>query len=167
MTKLLIAILTTPCVLLLLGPASAEARNIISWGTMYAVDGPFLGSTNPIRGVNGDTEAWVLKKAEGHLTTKGKIEVEVKGLIFKDGDPNDEPTFKAVVSCLTESDGTTPVINVATRGFPATPSGNSKIDDKIELPNPCVAPIVFITGDDETIWFAVTGFEKEEKDEED
>src|SRR5262249_25152769 len=130
MSKLLMAAVTTSCALLLLVTASAEAKNIIAWGTMYAVDGPFLGSANAIRGVNGDTEAWVLKKVSGHLTTKGQIEVEVKGLIFKDGDPNDESVFKAVVSCLTENGDATPVVNVPTRGFPASGSGDSHIKDK-------------------------------------
>src|SRR5262245_40519697 len=120
MTKLLIAVSTACCLLLSLGVASAGHDTIIAWGTMYGVDGPFLGSANPIRGLSGDTEAWKLKKAEGRLTTKGDIEVHVKGLIFTDGDPNDEPTFKAVVSCLTEADTTTPVVNVATKGFRAT-----------------------------------------------
>ena len=56
----------------------------------------------------------------------------------------------------------TPTANVATAGFHATRSGNADIDATVELPNPCVAPVIFVTGDDPEKWFAVTGFESEE-----
>jgi hypothetical protein len=44
-------------------------------------------------------------------------------------------------------------------------NGNSFIDQKLDLPNPCVAPIVFVMAGSEDKWFAVTGFEREEADE--
>lgn len=89
----------------------------------------------------------------------------MRGLVFKEGaltGKNDEANSRAVVSCLTESGNTTPVANVATAGFPASTSGNSNIDASLKLPNPYVAPIIFITGEDPNKWFAVTGFENEE-----
>jgi hypothetical protein len=49
-----------------------------------------------------------------------------------------------------------------TEGFPATPTGDSVIHADIELPNPCVAPIVMVLAGSENKWFAVTGFEAEE-----
>ena len=48
--------------------------------------------------------------------------------------------------------------NVTTEGFPATESGDSDIDAQLELPETCVAPIVFIIAGSEEKWFAVTGF---------
>jgi hypothetical protein len=51
--------------------------------------------------------------------------------------------------------------NVTTAGFPATPTGDSDIDAMITLPNPCVAPIVFVLSGSEDKWFAVIGFESE------
>jgi len=41
------------------------------------------------------------------------------------------------------------------------------IKAKIDLPNPCVAPIITVLAGSEDKWFAVTGFEAEEEEEED
>jgi hypothetical protein len=56
--------------------------------------------------------------------------------------------------------------NVIMEGFPATVDGNSFINAKVELPNPCVAPIIMVLSGSENKWFAVTGFEVEEAEEE-
>jgi len=66
------------------------------------------------------------------------------------------------VSCLTEDGDQVKEVNATTNGFPADAQGNSNIDAKVELPNPCVAPIVFVLAGSEDKWFAVTGFEEEE-----
>lgn len=52
--------------------------------------------------------------------------------------------------------------NVVTEGFPANVNGDSFINAKIELPNPCVAPVIMVLAGSEDKWFAVTGFEAEE-----
>ena len=77
---------------------------------------------------------------------------------------NDEENFRGAVSCLTESDETVRTVNVITPGFPANEKGDSNINAKVELPNPCVAPIVFVLAGSEDKWFAVTGFESEEEE---
>jgi len=145
-------------------------RTILGFGTMYGVDGPFVGDANPVRGVVGDEAPWEVGSVAGKLDTQGRLTIVVRGLVFKD-DPrapegfvgkNDEPTFRGLVSCLTEEGNQTPVRNVTTKEFPATITGNSFIHDKIELPNPCVAPIVMILAGSEDKWFAMTGFESEE-----
>jgi hypothetical protein len=74
---------------------------------------------------------------------------------------NDEDQFRGVVSCLVEQGGQVVTQHVTTRGFPATPSGDSDIDAQIELPEECVAPIIFIIAGSEEKWFAVTGFSSE------
>jgi hypothetical protein len=137
---------------------------IMAFGTMYGVDGPFLDPANAIRGIIGDEAAWKLDSARGFLTKDGHLKIRVRGLIFGDGTPNDEDTFRGAVSCLTENEdlGTTPVANVFTEGFPATPSGDSDIDAQVTLPNPCVAPVIFVLAGSEDKWFSVTGFEAEE-----
>jgi len=136
---------------------------IMAFGTMYGVDGPFLDPANAIRGIIGDEAAWKLDSARGVLTKDGHLKIRVRGLIFGDGTPNDEDTFRGAVSCLTENEdaGTTPVANVFTEGFPATPSGDSDIDAQVPLPNPCVAPVIFVLAGSEDKWFSVTGFEAE------
>jgi hypothetical protein len=136
-------------------------RAILAFHTMYGVDGPFTDPANALRGIVGDEDAWKLASAAGFLATDGHLKIHVRGLIFGDGRPNDEGTFRGAVSCLTEDEaaGTTPVVNVITDGFPATPEGDSDIDATVVLPNPCVAPVVFVLAGSEDKWFSVTGFE--------
>jgi hypothetical protein len=152
---------------------SAESRHgqqVVGFDTMYGVDGPFVGDTNPIRGVIGDELPWTVTHfIRGELDSSGRLRILVRGLVFSD-DPsvppelrgiNDEAEFRGLVSCLTESGDAIETQNVATGGFPATRSGNSFIDTKIELPNPCVAPIIMVLAGSEDKWFAVSGVETE------
>jgi hypothetical protein len=147
----------------------SRPRDILAFETMYAVDGPFIGDANAIRGVIGDELPWTIAHhVKGKLETNGHLKIKVRGLVFTD-DPevpvelrgkNDETEFRALVSCLSEEGETVVTKNVTSAGFPATESGDSDIDATIELPEPCVAPIVFILAGTEDKWFAVTGFEK-------
>jgi hypothetical protein len=139
---------------------------------MYGVDGPFVGEANPIRGVIGDELPWEIEKfITGTLDTNGRLFIVVRGLVFKD-DPsvppelrgkNDETEFRGLVSCLTEEGETVVTKNIITEGFPATGEGDSFINAQLELPNPCVAPIIMVLAGSEEKWFAVTGFEATEK----
>ena len=149
-----------------------SAHVILSFGTMYGVEGPLLGEANAIRGIAGDEAPWEIAQfIRGRLFKDGRLQILVRGLVFGDDplvDPelvgkNDEETFRGVVSCLTEDESEGIVTaNVTTAGFPATELGNSFINEKLELPNPCIAPIVFVLAGSEDKWFAVTGFETEE-----
>ena len=99
----------------------------------------------------------------------------MKGLVFAD-DPlvppdlvgrNDEDNFRGLVSCLTEdAAGAIVTQNVTTDGFAANSRGDSFIDQTLVLPNPCIAPIIFVMAGSEDKWFAVTGYERESDDEE-
>lgn len=152
--------------------AQNEGEKIImAFETMYGVDGPFVGDTNPIRGIIGDELPWEIANfIVGKLDTTGRLRIVVRGLVFKD-DPsvppelrgkNDEAQFRGCVSCLTEENGQVVTKNVITAGFPANTSGDSLIYAKIALPNPCVAPIIMVLAGSEDKWFAVTGFELEQ-----
>ena len=153
---------------------NALLPNILTFDTMYGVEGPFLGEANAIRGVVGDEAPWEVERfIKGRLAKNGRLQILVRGLVFAD-DPsvppelvgkNDEETFRGLVSCLTEEGETIVTRNVETDGFPADEEGNSYIDAKIDLPNPCIAPIVFVMAGSEEKWFAVTGFESEEEGE--
>jgi hypothetical protein len=153
-------------------PVPGAAPTILAFGTMYGVDGPFIGDANKVRGVEGDELPWEIGPVTGRLDAKGRLFLVVRGLVFKD-DPsvppelrgkNDESEFRGLVSCLTEEGDHVVERNVTTKGFPATESGNSFIHTQIELPNPCVAPIVMVLAGSEEKWFAMTGFESEEKE---
>ncbi len=146
-----------------------RALDILSFDAMYGVDGPFIGETNAVRGIVGDELPWAVESVRGSLDSSGRLRIRVRGLVFKNAPSvppeivgtNDETDFRAAVSCLTEGTSTTPEVNVVTQGFPASTSGDSDIDAHVELPNPCVAPIVLILAGSEDKWFAITGIETE------
>lgn len=152
------------------GPPPPTPR-LLAFDHMYGVDGPFVGDANLIRGIPGDELPWTVARfIRGRLDTEGNLKIEVRGLVFADKPSvppdlrgkNDESDFRAVVSCLTEqSDTEVGTANVTTAGFPATEEGDATIDTQVKLPNPCVAPIVFVIAGSEDKWFAVTGFEAE------
>ena len=149
------------------------ARKVLSLHAMYGVDGAFVGAVNPIRGLVGDELPWEIGKAtHGELDANGRLKLHVQGLVFAD-DPsvppelqgtNDEAEFRAVVSCLTvDESGNVVTSNLVTAGFPATTGGDCDIDTTVELPETCVAPIVFVIAGSEDKWFAVTGVDNEEE----
>jgi hypothetical protein len=141
--------------------SAANSRNgetVLEFKTMFGVDGPFRGAANAIRGIPGAGAPWRIDDVDGELKSDGVIKIDVKGLVLVSTGQNPSPTFRAIVSCLT-SDGTTvTTVNRITNSFPATPSGDSQIEANVSLPNPCVAPIVFVApGADPPRWFSVTG----------
>src|SRR4029453_6163349 len=138
---------------LTVSPATASnGQKILTFHTMVAVSGPFVGSTNPIRGINGGGLPWQIDAGKGQLSTSGKLEVKVRGLVLLEAAPvpealqgtNPVANFQAVVSCLTPTDGGVTTVNVATALSPASPSGDAKITAHLDLPSPCFAPIVFV-----------------------
>ena len=147
-------------------------RTLLAFQSMYGVDGPFVGTANPVRGIAGDGLPWdVPTVANGVLTTDGGLFIAVRGLVISDeeGIPDDlrginpDATFRGLVSCLTEEGDSVIEKNVPTKEFKANKQGDSLIFTKIELPNPCVAPIVMIEAGKRDAWFAMTGFEDEEE----
>ncbi len=158
---------------LLIGPAAAvnaDGLTILKFGTMVGVPKAYTAGQNPIRGVNGGGLPWVINGAEGKLTAYGKLNIHVSGLVLDPNDPtvisrgvanvNPSATFRAIVSCQTVSGGTA---NVMTDPFPATTGllsdggGNAEIETRISLPQPCIAPIIFVTSGTGA-WFAATGY---------
>ena len=140
---------------------NSKSPKVLKFDLMVGVSGSFQGTTNSIRGISGGGLPWILSKGEGKLSADGKIKVEVEGLIIPGGltpVPNPVPFFKAIVSCLSiDEGGNALIINVETGLFPASELGDSKIKDTVELPNPCIAPIIFVTAPS-GVWFAATGF---------
>lgn len=149
-------------------PASADESKILEFNTMVGLPRPFTGATNAIRGIPGGGLPWVIEFGKGTLNPDGKVDILVKGLVF---DPNDQtvidrglagintiPNFKAIVSCLSkDADGYATTVNVSTGLFPADEEGNARIKDTVSLPQPCIAPIIFVTSPGGA-WFASTGF---------
>jgi hypothetical protein len=139
----------------------ANARGvpkILEFETMVGVPRPYTGATNAIRGVPGGGQPWIISYAQGELSTNGKLEVTVNGLVLVSTGANPVPNFKAIVSCLSkDAEGSPTTVNVTTTGlFPASVTGDAKIEETVVLPSPCIAPIVFVTNPNGS-WFAATG----------
>ena len=152
-----------------------NGRTILKFDTMIGVLRPYTGATNPIRGIAGGGAPWaVVGSANGELKQSGELKVEVRGLVLDPNDPaliaagragqNPIPSFKATVSCLSvDAAGQPSTVNVATDPFPATlglasaGGGNAEIEANLVLPQPCIAPIIFV-GNAGGAWFAATGF---------
>jgi hypothetical protein len=145
-------------------PATAQEPKILEFDTMVGVPAGLTGAQSQavLRGINGGGLPWVLTSAHGLLTTSGKLEIEVQGLVLAAGantGSNPSAVFRGLVSCL-RSDGS--VQNILTEPFPATTGlasaggGNAKIETTVTLPQPCIAPIIFVTNNGGS-WFAATG----------
>jgi len=183
---LILSILAMPA--LAASSAKAEdhhkgAKIILHFKSMFGVDAPFLSTPPPdanppgngpldsdpkVRDVLGDYQSWkIAKSVDGKLFSDGKLIINIKGLIFGNGSPNDEDHFRVLVSCQTAPDSTTntPFSNVITDPFPVhKPIGKGNANIKVQLenfPSPCLAPAVMILNGDSAegdVWFAVTGF---------
>lgn len=139
--------------------AAGKGKTILEFDTMVGVTGPFVGTANPIRGINGGGLPWVIANGNGELQANGQLEVDVRGLVLAAGPAagtNPVTNFKAIVSCLSVSNGNPTTVNVSTGLFPASRTGNAHIEAKLALPSPCLAPIVFVTSPTGA-WFATTG----------
>ncbi|MFZ2726765.1 MAG: hypothetical protein WAX77_10980 [Methylococcaceae bacterium] len=157
----IILLLSTP----VFAVANPMPQEILHFKTMYAVDGAFLtpdGATVPnVRDVVGDYQAWKINKfIKGHLFSDGRLIVKVRGLVFPNA-PNDEYYFRALVSCLTNNNGFIATQNVISDSVWTNPAGNADFNQQLQLPSPCVAPVVMILNGDSTegnVWFAISGF---------
>jgi len=139
--------------------AGPKDGKVLKFDRMAPVVAPFTGATNPIRGINGGGVPWALTSAEGQLRADGRLRIEVVGLIIPASRTNPISAFRGVVNCLT-TDSPTNGVNLVTDPFPATPEGDATITARVELPTPCVAPIVFVTNGTVAspgAWFATTG----------
>jgi len=179
MKKLVYLVLTAAMVLagafygLRASAAYAKTPKILEFDTMVGVPRPYTGAANSIRGIPGGGLPWVIGAAEGELKQSGDLEVSVMGLVIDPNDPtaisrglagtNPSATFIATVSCQSkDASGNATVTNVSTKQFPATTGpasaggGNAKVEAHLDLPRPCIAPIIFVTSPGGA-WFAATG----------
>ena len=136
------------------GPGST----VLKFKTMVGTVAPYTGA-NAIRGIVGAGSPWSIDKADGTLKANGDLAVKVTGLIVT-GSTNPAPTFRVVVSCQSVDAGAAVIVNRVTAPFPATPTGDASFNGNVDLPSPCIAPIVFVTngtGNPPGGWFSVAG----------
>jgi hypothetical protein len=147
--------------------ADSGSAVIMKFDTLVPVGGPQTGSAGDVRGIASGGLPWVLEAGSGSLSCDGHLIVRIRGLVLA-ADPevpaslrrrNPFPAFRVVVSCLrTGPNGSAIVANVSTGDFAASAEGDSEIDARVSLPQPCIAPIVLVTGPSGTDgWLAVTG----------
>ena len=138
-----------------------------------------------IRDVASGGRPWVLTsikavlKEPGDGETSSRLKVDVVGLVFAPGTiiggvnvggtTGAVTHFAATLSCV---DATGLTVNVTTGGFPTTTTGNARIEQDIDVPPVCYAPIVLVrsftpaAGNNGAVpaagtagnWFASTGF---------
>ena len=145
-----------------------STEQMLAFNSMYGVEGAFIDNTT-VRGVLGDELPWDVGAVRGSLTVGGHLQLHVTGVVFSNAPSvpqnlrgiNDETSFRALVSCITEQNDKLAISNVMTAGFSANRMGDSHIDAFLKLPQPCVAPVVFVMSGSENKWFAVTGGELE------
>lgn len=161
--SLVVLLLAVLIVVPAVGSTAKRHGDVLEFDVMAPVTEPYTGPTNAIREVPGGGLPWEIDAARGELREDGRLKVRVEGLVLARRAPvpvelqgtNPITSFKAIVSCLTTS-GVAPVTtNVSTGLFPATAAGDAKIETVVELPSPCLAPIVFVTSPDGA-WFSVT-----------
>src|ERR1044071_7915730 len=144
--------------------AAAKGPKILKFDTMVGVPAGLTGAQSqvPLRGINGGGIPWTVADASGELRANGHLEISVQGLVLAAGanaGSNPSATFRGLVSCV-KSDGT--FANILTDPFPATTGpasaggGNAEIVADVALPQPCIAPIIFVTSGTGS-WFAATG----------
>jgi len=144
--------------------AGAKGPKILKFDTMVGVPAGLTGAQSqvPLRGINGGGIPWMVADASGELRANGHLEISVQGLVLAAGanaGSNPVGTFRGLVSCV-NGDGT--FANILTDPFPATTGpasaggGNAEIVADIALPQPCIAPIIFVTNNNGA-WFAATG----------
>jgi hypothetical protein len=135
---------------------SAVTATILKADTMVGVTGPYMGSANAIRGVPGGGIPWNIAEGKVILGADGLLEIKVEGLVLATTGANPVPMFRGLVSCQSIDGMTAVVVNRSTDAFPASMTGDSKIEQTLDLPDPCIAPIVFVTSPGGS-WFAATG----------
>jgi len=145
--------------------AVAKGPKVLKFNSMVGIPSGLTSTQSqvPLRGINGGGLPWVIGEASGELRADGHLEISVQGLVLAAGanaGSNPISSFRAIVSCV-NSDGT--FSNIPTDPFPATTGpassggGNAEIEADVTLPQPCIAPIIFVTSPGNA-WFAATGF---------
>lgn len=144
------------------GGSNAANERVVELSRMAGLPEEFVGKD--AGGVTGAGRPWNIERGQATLDADGTFSIEVQGLVLSDGangaanpqaDVGTNPLeeFGAAVSC-SKPDGTFSVVK--TDNFPASPTGDASHEQTIELPSPCVLPMVFVTTPDGR-WIAAGG----------
>ena len=105
-----------------------------------------------INDVVGGGVPWAIDHGTAALASDGHLFVNVSGLVVAATHVNPVQTGRAIVTCA----GHPPI---STAAVPFSSSGNATVFTRVDLPSPCLAPVVFFAGVTAAgdRWFAVTG----------
>lgn len=146
--------------------AAALAISLLSLGSVAASPGNKLldanlagipaGAAAMFPSVTGGGLPWVLDRGDAKLFADGRIHVRVRGLVLAAGGAigtNPFPTSRAIVSCNNGADV------VMTDLVPYSADGDARVNERVDLPSPCLGAIVFFAGETPAgpRWFAVSG----------
>ena len=104
------------------------------------LEAPIQGSltTDPLLfGVKPGGAPWVISRGEAELSTDGRLEVDVLGLIIPTTGVNPVPLLAASVVC-------NGVVVATTSTVPFSTAGNASIEATVTLPTRCLAPAVLL-----------------------
>src|ERR1700722_3863906 len=149
------------------GSAGSDSCFIMNFARLAPVSHPLAQAADAVRGIAGSQLPWIIGAGSGSLSDDGHLLVRIRGLILASHpsvpvslrSTNPFPAFRIVVSCLgTGPAGAATIVNVSTGDFEASASGDSDIDARVNIPQPCRAPIVLVIGPSGTAnWLAATG----------
>jgi hypothetical protein len=148
-------------------PAVAGGRTaeILKVERMVGVPTALAGATGAIGSVNGAGLPWVIGESKAVLGVDGSFELKFNDLLFANEanvpaairGTNNQATMRAGVSCLTTTGARTATLTdpfAVTTGLGA---GDAKVETTLDLPSPCIAPVVLITNSTGAAWFAASG----------
>jgi hypothetical protein len=112
-----------------------------------------------IRGVVPGAVPWALTQGATRVSSAGRLSLHVEGLVITGTgthlDGTTGPVTKVVASLT--CDGATPAI-VSTGAVPLSAGGDARIDQRVAVPSPCLAPIVLVRANSSSgPWIAATG----------
>src|SRR5690349_20405530 len=104
-----------------------------------------------VGGVTSGLAPWVVKEGETSVSSSGRIEVEVNGLLIGPGGPANLVGTTATVTMVAASlvcggtGGTVvPVPDLSITPSPLSTAGNAEIQQQVTLPATCFAPVVLV-----------------------
>jgi hypothetical protein len=104
-----------------------------------------------VGGVISGGAPWVVSQGEASVSSSGKVEVEVKGLLIGPGGPANLVGTTATVGMVAAtlvcggSGGTAvPVPDLSITPAPLSAAGNAEIQQQVTLPASCFAPVVLV-----------------------
>ena len=138
--------------ILAVGGATADPGNKILDASMTGI----ATGGQSLLGVAGGGLPWVMDRGDARLFADGRLQVRVDNLVLGAGaaiGTNPIPFGRAIVAC---NGGATLLM---TGLVPYSPEGDARVNTWVDLPSPCLAPVVFFAGQTGAgpRWFAVTG----------